>query len=394
MGLAAFMRGIRQHGIERSLYEECMDGMDALTASGHEPASGRLLAFFPFVHRNPFQTMLYARAFDHGFACFPFKAVDDVTTLPDDVKLVLHYHWLHRIFDQADSAREAKKVATRFGDRLQRQKEAGHQIVWTVHNVLSHAAAFPDEELALREVVANIANVIHVMNPRTADLCKPSYQLDESKIISVPHSSYKDVYGDYVCARQARFELGLKPEDTAFLLFGSLGQRKGTRQFLGEIDRLQGTLKGRATVVVAGSPGDAAFMDELQMLVAGRSDVKLFPKHIDDQAVQIFFKASDVVVCPYPQGLNSGVMATAATFARPVVVPDMMADACPGLEAAVFSFAAGDMTSCVDACFRAVDGKEADGCKGTLQSWASEYDPRRVSDNFFMSLRNKLEQLS
>jgi len=388
------MRGIRQHGLERSLYEECTDGMDALVAAAFSGNAARLLAFFPHASRNPYQSMLYARGFAHGFACFPVADMDEVKSLPSDLKLVMHYHWLHRVFDKSDSSRQAKKAADHFLDGLKRQKDGGHTLLWTVHNILSHAARFPDEEKALRAGMAEITDVIHVMNPHTRELCKPHYTIDEAKTITVPHPSYQGVYGDYICARQARFVLDLNPDDKVFLLFGSLGPHKGTRQFLAAFDRLQGQLEGRGRVLVAGSPGAPDFMEELLALTSGRADMRLLRAHVDDQSVQTFFKAADVIVCPYPIGLNSGVMATAATFGRPSVVPDMMARSLPGLEDCVFAFKPGNMDSCNAACLQALE-KAADGrVAGKLNAWASENSPEKVSDRFFDALLPRLQELS
>lgn len=382
------MRGIRQHGLGRSLYEECLDGRTALAAAG--APDGRLLSFFPHAARNPYQRMLYARGFDHGFACFPLKAINDVTDLPEDVKLVLHYHWLHRVFDEITDDRAAQKAVDHFLDKISRQRAMGHTILWTVHNVMSHAGLFPEQERDLRSQMAELADIIHIMNPHTVDLCREIYRLDERKIMSVPHPSYRGVYGDYLCRHQARFNLDLQDDDLVFLLFGSLGPHKGTRQFLGAFDNLQARLGGRARVLVAGVPGKPAFMEQILELAAARSEIQLFQTHVDDQAVQVFFKAADVVVCPYPVGLNSGVMVTAAGFGRPVVVPDMMAGACAGLEDCMQSFRAGDIDDCLDACERAVTMADRTDISSTMDAWAEKHRPEHVSAAFFAALNERL----
>lgn len=384
------MRGIGQQRMGRSLYEECADGMAALAAARGADRDGRLLAFFPHAARNPFQRMLYARGFEHGFACFPLKALGDVAELPAEMKLVMHYHWLHRAFDGASDARGAKKAADHFLNRLKQQKDAGHSIVWTVHNILSHTAAFPEEEMVLRKNTAELADVIHVMNPKTIDLCREIFSIDPKKVMEVPHPSYKGVYGDYLSRHQARFNLGLQHDDNVFLLFGSLGPHKGTRQFLSLLDSLQARLGGRARIIVAGTPGEPGFMRDIMETISLRSDVQLYQSHVDDQSVQTFFKAADVVVCPYPIGLNSGVMVTAASFGRPSVVPDMMADACTGIEEAVVSFPSGNMAACMDACVQALEAT-ADGRQtALLETWAEEHRPEQVSDRFFTALGERL----
>jgi glycosyltransferase involved in cell wall biosynthesis len=339
--------------------------------------------------------MLYASGFDEGYACFPVRTIDDVTDLPEGLSLVMHYHWLNKVFRESADGRAAAKAANRFLARVKLQKDRGHTIVWTVHNILSHAATFPEEEAMLRDGMARLADVLHIMNPDTVALCAPHYDLPQQKVVTVPHPSYHGVYGDYVCGAQARFMLDLSPDDHVFLLFGSLGPHKGTRQFLQGLDDLQERLQGRARILVAGAPGKPAFMEDIMGLIAGRSDVQLFQAHIDDQGVQNFFKAADVVVCPYGIGLNSGVMVTAAGFGRPVVVPHMMARACPGIDDHVFAFEAGNIAACYDACQAALEhagsGETGNQPEAVLRQWARESAPRTVSRRFFQALRSKLE---
>lgn len=384
------MQGTGQHGLGRPLYEECVDAMTALAATGRAPADGRLLAYFPHVRRNPFQRMLYSRGFQEGFACFPLKTIDDVAELPESVRLVLHFHWLHKAFHNASDGKAAMRAVDHFLDRMRQQKDAGHAIVWTVHNILSHSSAFPEEETKLRAGVAELADVIHIMNQDTVDLCAPHYDLPERKVITVAHPSYMGVYGDYISRAQARFDLGLQPDDQAFLLFGSLGPHKGTRQFLTVLDRLQEQLKGRARILIAGTPGQPSFMDQIMALVAGRADVQLFQTHVDDQEVQAYFRASDVVVCPYTRGLNSGVMATAAGFGRPVVVPRMMAGAGQGIRDHIFPFDPVDMMSCHDACVEALAHSGGIETQELLEAWAQDHAPQKISARFFRSLGAKL----
>jgi len=384
------MRGIRQHGLARSLYEESVDGQAALLSAGYGPEEGRLLGFFPHVSKNPFQRMLYARGFANGFACFPLKSTEDVETLPDDIKLVLHYHWLHHVFAGVSGARAAAKATARFLDRVKRQRDAGHTLVWTVHNMLSHLAAFPEEEKVLRAGMAAEADIVHIMNPKTPDICSKLYELDKARVIASPHPSYCGVYGDYMCRDQARFTLDMSESDRVFLLFGSLGPHKGTRQFLDGVDELQDMLSGRARILIAGQPGKPDFMAEIMERVAGRVDVQLFQAHVDDQAIQMFFKAADVVVCPYPIGLNSGVMVSAASFGRPAVVPQMMAEACMGLEDYVVPYGPASGKGIYQACSKALELADDPDVETALTAWAHDNRPEIASDRFFDALKARL----
>jgi glycosyltransferase involved in cell wall biosynthesis len=375
----------------RNFSEVCIDAMSALVSHGHGFDDARLLAYYPYVRQNPYQKMLYASAFENGFAVTPLPSLDAVDALSDRLQLTLHYHWIHDVFKRVSRPREAKKAAKRFLDTVMRQREAGHKILWTLHNVLSHSAQFADEETYLRQEMANISDMIHIMNPDTPRLVSAHYQLPAEKVIHVSHPSYTNVYGDYISRAQARLELGLNEDNIAFLCFGSLVPYKGTRFFIQVLDKLQERFGGRARLIIAGSKGKADFMEELYQIISGRSDIILFADHVDDQALQIFFRATDVVACPYPVSLNSGVAMTAATFGKPMVVPEMLLPSFNTLSLGAVSFNSGDLESCVHASNEAANialGKAGmDGGVPEITGWAANMDCKRISSGFFKAIR-------
>ncbi|UTW56275.1 glycosyltransferase [Kordiimonas sp. SCSIO 12610] len=375
----------------RNFSEVCIDAMSALVSHGHSFDNARLLAYYPAIRQNPFQKMLYASAFENGFAVTPLPSLDAVDALSDRMQITLHYHWIHDVFKRLGKAREAKKAAKGFIEQVHRQREAGHKILWTIHNVLSHSATFIDEEVFLRQEMAKLSDMIHIMNPETPKLVKGHYELSSDKIIHIPHPSYTNVYGDYISRAQARLELGLNEDNVAFLCFGSLVPYKGTRFFIQVLDRLQERFEGRARLIIAGSKGKADFMEELYRIISGRSDIILYADHVDDQALQVFFRATDVVACPYPVSLNSGVAMTAATFGKPMIVPEMLLPSFNTLPIGATSFTPNDLESCVHAANEAANialGKaDADGGVPDITAWAAARDSLTVSKDFFRALR-------
>lgn len=375
---------------ERSFDEACVDAKLSLFSKGVNLDEAHLLAYYPPVHRNPFQHMLYSAAFSQGFACFPVRdKLEEVGAPPVKAPLAVHYHWVHRVFTGAETTREAARQANTFLELVDAQKDAGLKILWTVHNLLSHSARFVDEEIELRANLAARADLVHIMNPATVELCGRYYELNPSKTFMVPHPSYFGVYGDYIGAEQARFDLGLTPEDKTVLLFGSLGPHKGARQFISELANLEAALNVRLRVLIAGQPSDADYMEEIYALVSDKANVSLYERHIDDQTVQTLFRATDAVVCPYDIGLNSGVAATAATFGRPCVVPDILVPAMAGMGTGIIGFNPQDRASLVVAVGRALEARSNPETEKMLTHWAELHRPRAISAAFFEALRER-----
>jgi len=123
------MLGVRQIGPARTFHEECLDGVEALSAKGFSLNEGRLLAVYPYGYRNPFLRMLYARSFDHGYALMPLKSLSQLNEVPAGFNMVIHHHWVHRIFDQLTEISDAKKASETFLDTVKKQKEAGRPLI-------------------------------------------------------------------------------------------------------------------------------------------------------------------------------------------------------------------------------------------------------------------------
>lgn len=374
---------------DRSFDEACVDAKLSLFAKGINLEDAHLLAYYPAVHRNPYQHMLYSAAFEQGFACFPVRDLSEIGSPPVRAPMGVHYHWVHRVFGKAATAAEAKSRASDFLQTIDAQKEAGLKIIWTVHNLISHDARFVDEEIALRAGLSERADFVHIMNPATVEVCARHYELKPTKTFMVPHPSYFNVYGDYITAEQARFDLGITPEEKTVLLFGSLGPQKGARQFLEELDGLEEALGYRLRVLIAGQPANPDYMEDIYRLVAGKPNVFLFESHIDDQTVQTLFRATDAVVCPYDIGLNSGVAATAATFGRPCVVPDILVPAMAGAGSGVVGFSPLDRNSLKVAVGRALEASGNPAIETAMVQWAEMHRPRAMSRAFFEALRTR-----
>lgn len=374
--------------------ERCKHASSAV-AAGYDGDDGWLLMAYPKVTSNPFLEMLYSACIENGFGCVRMKNLSQTAKLPRKARALIHIHWINRAFGNSGGfasmrASEAKKKADSFLTALRREKDAGRPIVWTVHNILSHAAAFPEEELELRASLAGLVDHIHIMNPDTAALCAPHYALPEDKIFAVPHPSYLGVYADTISQSDARLALGLSPRDKVFLIFGRLGAYKGIKQFIGQLDRLQNRLGGKAKLVIAGSSAEPTAEQALRAIVADRQDVVLDATFVDDQHVQRYFRAADVVVCGQGAALNSGVAHTAVSFGCRVVLSKNLAPTLDGADAIVFPFEPENSDTMLDASVAALEAVEVADKQEVFSAWATAHAPNMMSNRFFAALRSRL----
>lgn len=371
----------------RTFEEVCIDAQLSLQAGADNAHNTSMLAYYPKAKRNPFQDMLYSEGHSQGYACFPMRQQTDPTKPVNDMPFYIHYHWVHRAFASADDRQEASRAAKQFLENVDAQKEAGFQILWTIHNLISHESRFPEEEIELRAGLSARADHVHIMNPATREICAQYYPIKGNKVFMVAHPSYAGVYGDFISPAQARLNLGIAPHEKTILLFGSMGPQKGTRQLLNDVPAIEKALGDKLRVIVAGSPAEPAYMEDIYKLAAENPNVLLIDQHIDDQMVQTLFRATNITVCPYDVGLNSGVAATAATYACPAVVPDILVPAMYGAETGMIGFNPKDRATLVPAIIRAFEIDQNSSVRSSLSKWAVDNHPRLNSREFFTALR-------
>lgn len=378
--------------LPRMTYEaSALLAQHSLRADGVAADAGCLLAYYPRAARNPFQDMLYSDARSAQVAVFPVHDPFEVKSPALGMKTIVHYHWVHRVFGQCQTTREAAKAADQFLRHVDAQKASGISVIWTIHNILSHDKRFPFEETALRAGLAARADAIHIMNPATRELAATYYELDSRKVFVAAHPSYLGVYPNFLPATEARQKMGLSPDANVVLLFGSLSPQKGTRQFLKEIAQIRRDVGLNIEVVIAGAPGSPDYMEDIYKFSAEDPFIHLMEGHVSEQMLQVLFKAADVAVCPYDSGLNSGVAATAATFGCPCVVPDVMVPAMAGAGAGVTGFNARNRASLAEAIKSAFDAGRNPSTKQALAAWAERHRPSSISKVFFSQM---LAQLS
>ena len=328
------------------------DALRALAAAGWpdggEPRPAVLVATPP-ARTNPFAGLLYRDLPD--VRVLPVAVPDPVAAAALATRLheltagtvgcVVHLHWLHRVTATARDAPAARAAVQEVTAALTTARAAGARVLWTVHNRAPHRPRFPDAELALRRAAADLADVVHVMNPRTPELVAATSPLDPAKVRCVPHPSYAGAYPDTVTRARARQLLGIPAGAVVFAALGRLQPYKGLTALADAFQTLAATAPGRYRLVVAGAvdgvgpgpvrarpgPADPETTALLHRLARSR-DIVCLPLAVPDDQVQVVLRAADVAVVPNLDPLNSGAELLAMTFGVPVVTTgDVPADA-------------------------------------------------------------------
>jgi glycosyltransferase involved in cell wall biosynthesis len=300
---------------------EAVRAMRAIEAAGLDPI---VLGFHPIARMNPYHALLYRDARRAGVAAIQIireETIPELTALAQlGFSAVLHLHWLNQVLAHCGSANDAKREREAFLGRLDRFRDAGGRLAWTVHNILPHATRFEQEEARLSQDVVDRCDVVHVMAAATADLVAPWYRIPPERTLHVPHPSYLGAYEDLVSREQARHELGIWPDEIVYVLLGTIRPYKGLRELLDAWPAVRASDPRRRLVIAGAASAEPGVAELLEQAVLDPG-VLLVEGYVEPADVQVFLRAADVAVLPYVRALNSGALMLGITFGLPVVVP-------------------------------------------------------------------------
>jgi beta-1,4-mannosyltransferase len=361
--------------------------LDALGA-----AAPIVLAYHPVARVNPYQSLLYRRCWEHGIAPVPLASLDWLDDLVALLKIgprvVLHLHWTKGILAGAETPAEAAGRRHAFVARLDAFLATGGELAWTVHNILPHDSRFPDDEARLQQAIADRAAVVHVLAAATDRAAAGSFSIDPEKVLRVPHPSYRGAYADVVSREEARYQLGLDPDEMVYGVFGAIRPYKGLSDLLDAFDQALES-PGRRRLLVAGAPSGLPGEEVVIDRCALHPFVLLFPRRIPGDEMQLYLRAADVAVIPYQRSLNSGVLMLALTFGLPVVVPRGSAFESIVNANAARTFEPGNIGS-LAASLIAAEALRAASSRAAATDIAARYEPDRLADEFARGLAARL----
>jgi glycosyltransferase involved in cell wall biosynthesis len=177
-------------------------------------------------------------------------------------------------------------------------------VVFTHHDPVRHPGEGHRVKQWLTDEVARAADrvIIH------ADALQPDLRrlgLPPNRVAVIPH-------GDYGFMR--RFAPDVQ-EEPMILCFGRLVRYKGV-DVLCRAEPLLRERLGDYHIVIAGEGDTGFFRSE----IAPDAKIELINRFLTDEEAAALFARARVVVLPYVQGSQSGVLAIAAAFGKPCVV--------------------------------------------------------------------------
>lgn len=352
-----------------------------------------LFGYGPVARVNPYQALSYASFGDHGLAVTPVTDPWSFGTLArlqgQSRGVVYHLHWLAFVTQGATSAKDAAASIDRFLAEVHRFREAGGRLVWTVHNVVNHDAAFLEEELRLQQAIADAADLIHVMSEDTPELVRDVLSLPADKIVCVPHPSYLGSYEDYLPRDHARIMLGIEPDEMVYAVVGAIKAYKGIERLVEAFNLLLERSERPRRLIIAGGADTDGQTRRLVSQLRMHPYVLVQDRRVPGEQVQRLLRAADVMVLPHERALNSGGALLGPSFDLPLVAGRV--GVLPGLLSEEFTefFDGGSAQDVADALERA-ERLTSPQARDAARAFAERHHARVVSPQLAVALREGL----
>ena len=196
-------------------------------------------------------------------------------------------------------------------------KIIGKKLIYTVHDALPHLHDNSFLRLKFWAIYhlhhRLIVHSLHIKNRIINE-----FGIHPSKIFFAPHGVYQRPEDPLLTKEIAKEKLGLVNTSTTVLFFGIISEYKGFDVLLESLKCIEN--RNEFQILVAGKVA-TEYQTKFEQLLASMDANKIvtFLRYIEDDEVIYFFRAADVVVLPYKDASQSGVLFMSYAYGLPVI---------------------------------------------------------------------------
>jgi len=218
--------------------------------------------------------------------------------------LVIFHHW-HSFF---------APIYSRISSFLKRKTDC--KLLVICHNIFPHEPNFFDR-LFLKRFFNKLDGFILLAGKLLEQL---NSLVDDPLYRISPHPLYNH-FPDALDRQIARNRLGIK-EERVILYFGLVREYKGVDYLIKSVDKICTVFPVRFLIVGEFYIDKNNFLKILEN-VENKHLVTIVDRYVSDEEVSLYFSAADLIVLPYREATQSGVIKIAYHYDKPVVVTDV-----------------------------------------------------------------------
>ena len=209
-------------------------------------------------------------------------------------------------------------------------KLCGKKIAFTAHNVNIGRRDSKDtllNRLTLR-IQYRLVDHIFVHTDKMRDELRSDFGVRNQNITVLVHPLNVAVPETDLTLAAAKAQLAIRNDERTILFFGAIAPYKGLDILVEAFQRIV-TGDARYRLIIAGRPKEGQ-CEEYWKRIRGtlsrtvdRGRVLEDIKYISDQMTELYFKAADVLVLPYREIFQSGILFLAYSYGLPIVATDV-----------------------------------------------------------------------
>lgn len=208
-------------------------------------------------------------------------------------------------------------------------KLLGKKVALTAHNV-NQARRDSNDSLVNRltlRIQYRLVNHIFVHTQKMKTELLEEFGVRELAVTVIRHPVNNAFPDTDLTPAEAKRRLGIGEDEGTILFFGRIRPYKGLEQLLAAFQQLVAR-RANFRLVIAGEPkrGSEDYLEQINRTIEedftpGRIIAKI--QFIPDEEMELYLKAADVLVLPYKEIFQSGVLFLAYSYGLPVVATDV-----------------------------------------------------------------------
>lgn len=192
------------------------------------------------------------------------------------------------------------------------------ELVWTPHNIIPHDSKYIKIHSFCRTFFARKMKWIRLFSETSLPDAIQEFKCDKSKFKIIPEGSYVGYYANNVSRSEARNFLNIPYDKMVLLYTGFIKPYKGIDNL---IECFKKSFQENAILIIAGKVMNPDYIESIKKSI--NENIMLIDRFIENDELQYFFNAADVVTLPFKKIENSGSVILAMSFAKAVIAPSM-----------------------------------------------------------------------
>lgn len=195
-----------------------------------------------------------------------------------------------------------------------------YKIVYSVHNVLPHIYERKPYHYLTKFMLYHLPiDAFVAFSNYSKNLMTNKLMVNKKRIYVIPFGNFLSFDRNKFTKETAREKLGIPQEKNVVLFFGYVRKYKGLDYLVKAFEHLD---KDQVLLLIAGQPYQEGIHEYLAQ-IKKYPFKKIFPQYIQREDIEMYFKASDVVVYPHVESFTSGIFHMAFAFKTPVIATNV-----------------------------------------------------------------------